>query len=145
MTKSRMKKAINVYVLDTSAFLALIEEEAGFGVVEDLLRQAEANKIIIFVSFMTFMEIYYITLRERDEFEARERLKFMNFLPIIRVDSTESQGIVAGYFKAKYNISNADAWISALAKEQNAVLVHKDPEFEKLEAEIKFLKLPYKK
>jgi predicted nucleic acid-binding protein len=38
----------------------------------------------------------------------------------------------------------ADAWIAALAQARNATLVHKDPEFEQVEATIKVLKLPYK-
>ena len=43
-----------------------------------------------------------------------------------------------------YRISVADAWIAALAKDRNATLVHKDPEFEQVEAEVQVLKLPYK-
>jgi predicted nucleic acid-binding protein len=35
--------------------------------------------------------------------------------------------------------------IAALAQERDATLVHKDPEFEQLEATVKVLKLPYKK
>ncbi len=41
-------------------------------------------------------------------------------------------------------MSVADAWIAALAQERQAILVHKDPEFEQVEAMIKVLKLPYK-
>jgi len=124
--------------------MAFIEEEAGFYIVESILKEAEAGQSIIFISFMTFMEIYYITLREHDESEAKERLRFMKLLPTIRIDSTESQGILAGNFKVKYHLSTADAWIAALAKQQNAILVHKDPEYEQVESEIKVLKLPYK-
>ena len=53
-------------------------------------------------------------------------------------------GILASQFKANYHLSVADAWIAALAKEQNAILVHKDPEFEQIETEINVLKLSYK-
>ena len=68
----------------------------------------------------------------------------MNSMPILRVDSNEALGILASQFKASYRLSNADAWIAALVKERNATLVHKDPEFEQVETEIKVLKLPYK-
>jgi len=91
------------------------------------------------------MEVCYITLQERDEREAQERLRLMKALPILRVDSAEALDVVAGYLKAKYRISVADAWIAALAKDRNAILVHKDPEFEQVEKEVKVLKLPYKK
>ena len=139
-----MKETIDVYVLDTSAWLAFIENEAGADIVFNLLDKARAGKIVILVSFMTFMEVYYITLQERDIAEAQVRLQLMNSLPILRVDSTEALGILASQFKASYHLSVADAWIAALAKERNAILVHKDPEFEQIETEIKVLKLPYK-
>ncbi len=139
-----MKETIDVYVLDTSAWLAFIENEAGADVVFDLLDKAKAGKIVIFVSFMTFMEVYYITLQERDETEARERLRLMNSMSILRADSVEALGVLASQFKANYRLSVADAWIAALAKERGAILVHKDPEFEQVESEILVLKLPYK-
>jgi predicted nucleic acid-binding protein len=139
-----MKETIDVYVLDTSAWLAFIENETGADIVFNLLEKARTGKIVIFVSFMSFMGVYYITLQERDITEAQVRLQLMNSLPILRVDSTEVLGILASQFKASYRLSVADAWIAALAKERDAILVHKDPEFEQIEKEIKVLKLPYK-
>jgi len=139
-----MKEAIATYVLDTSALLAFIEEEQGADIVQDLLERAGAEEITIFVSFMSFMEVCYISLQERDESEAQERLRLMKALPVLRVESTEALGMVASQFKASYRISVSDAWIAALAKDRDAILVHKDPEFEQVEPEIKALKLPYK-
>lgn len=68
----------------------------------------------------------------------------MSALPVLRVESTVALGILAGELKAHHRLSVADAWIAALAKERNATLVHKDPEFEQIEATIQVLKLPYK-
>ena len=93
---------------------------------------------------MSFMEVYYITMQERDRSEAQARVDLMAALPGLRVDSTETLGLLAGKLKAKYRMSVADAWIAALAQERHAILVHKDPEFEQVEATIKVLKLPYK-
>jgi len=70
----RWDRATSAYVLDTSALLAFIDEE-GADIVEDLLERANAEEITIFVSFMSFMEVCYITLQERDEREAQERLR----------------------------------------------------------------------
>jgi predicted nucleic acid-binding protein len=81
---------------------------------------------------------------ERDQSEAQARVDLMTALPGLRVDSTEALGLLAGELKAKYRMSVADAWIAALAQERYATLVHKDPEFEQVEATIKVLKLPYK-
>ena len=60
------------YVLDTSAWLALIEDEEGADRVQDILERLSSGNIQIFVSFMSFMEIFYITLQERDIQEAEE-------------------------------------------------------------------------
>jgi predicted nucleic acid-binding protein len=139
-----MSEAVDVYVLDTSAWFTLIEDEAGADVVQELLEKARAGEVVVLVSFMSFMEVYYITLQERDRGEARARVDLMAALPVLRVDSTEVLGILAGGLKARYHLSVADAWIAALAEERDATLVHKDPEFEQIETGIKVLKLPYK-
>ncbi len=139
-----MSEALDIYVLDTSAWLTLIEDESGAERIEELLEKARAGEIVVLVSFMSFMEVYYITLQERDRSEAQARVDLMAALPGLRVDSTETLGLLAGELKAKHRMSVADAWIAALAQERNATLVHKDPEFEQVEATLKVLKLPYK-
>ena len=69
----------------------------------------------------------------------------MAALPVLRVESGEELSRQAGKLKAAHRLSVADAWIAALAaeQEQDATLVHKDPEFEQVEATIRALKLPY--
>ena len=133
-----------IYVIDTSAWLTLIEDEAGAETVQNLLERTTADNAEVLVSFMSFMEVFYITLQEREVEEAQTRLRLMNSLPITRAVSTISLTIAAARLKAKHRISVADAWIAALAQERGATLVHKDPEFEQLEGEIKVLQLPYK-
>ena len=93
---------------------------------------------------MSLMEVYYISLQERGQVEAQERVTLLAALPMVRVESSESLGVQAGAFKAAYRLSVADAWIAALAQERDATLVHKDPEFEQVESTIKVVKLPYK-
>jgi len=139
-----MNELAPIYVLDTSAWLTLIEDEAGADTVQDILEQAKAGEATVLVSFMSFMEVYYITLQERDVNEARERVNLMAALPVLRVESTRALGIAAAELKAEHRLSVADAWIAALAEERGATLVHKDPEFEQVEAIVKVLKLPYK-
>ncbi len=139
-----MSEDVQIYVLDTSAWLALIEDEEGADLVQQILEKAKSGEVDILVSFMSFMEVMYITLQEQDLGEADERVNFMAALPITRVESNSSLAIFAAKLKANYHISVADAWIAALAKERNATLVHKDPEFEQIEGDIQVLKLPYK-
>ena len=139
-----MKENSVSYVLDTSAWLTLIEDEGGAEIVQSLLEKAGAGSIKIFTSFMSFMEVFYITLQERDIDEAKIRLNLMGFLPITRVESTEPLGLIASKLKAGHRLSVADAWIAALAEEKGSILVHKDPEFEQLEDTLSVQKLPYK-
>lgn len=134
----------NNFVLDTSAIITFLENEEGAATVEALLEQAEAGEINIFSSFVTFTEIYYITIQKKGKEFALERIDSLETLPAKRIESNWKIGKIGGEFKAAHRISFADAWIAALAKNNNAILVHKDPEFECLESQIKVLKLPYK-
>ena len=62
-----MKETKEIYVLDTSAILTYIENEEGAEYVENLLIKAEKEDVIIYVAFISLTEVYYITMRERDE------------------------------------------------------------------------------
>ena len=132
------------YVLDSTAFLTMFEDEAGADTVQDLLDRANKSEILVFVSFVTFTEIFYITLREKGEEEAQKRTKLMDALATTRIESSEELSLIAGRLKAAYRLSFADAWIAATAIFYDATLIHKDPEFEQLEDKLKALKLPYK-
>jgi len=132
------------YVLDTSAVITFLENENGAALIEELLEQAEAGQINIFLSFVTFTEIYYITIQKKGKALASERIESLEGLPVKRIESNVKVGQIAGEFKAACQLCFADAWVAALAKHRNAILVHKDPEFEVLEKHIQMLKLPYK-
>jgi predicted nucleic acid-binding protein len=139
-----MSQVLPLYVLDTSALLTLIEDEAGAEQVQELLEKAQHGEVSLLFSFMSFMEVYYISLQERGLMEAQERTRLLAALPVLRVESSEKLGVQAGALKSAHRLSVADAWIAALAQERNATLVHKDPEFEQVEAVVKVIKLPYK-
>ena len=132
------------YVLDSSSFLTLFENEEGTEIVQELLARAKDGGVSIFVCYATFTEVFYITFREQGEEEARKRVDLMSRLAITRVESSEGFGLIAGKLKATHRLSFADAWIAATAILYDSTLVHKDPEFEQLEGEVKVLKLPYK-
>src|SRR2546428_8127285 len=60
-------------VFDTSSWLTLIEDEAGAEKVRELLEKVSRGEVVALVSLMSFMEVYYITLQEREQAEAQER------------------------------------------------------------------------
>ena len=133
------------YILDSSAFLTLFEDEDGAETVQKLLERAKKGEIIVFTLFVSFTEIFYISFREKGEGEAQKRIKLMKGLAITRVESSQELGLIAGRLKANHKISFADTWIAATAIFYGAILVHKDPEFVQLKDEVKMLELPYKK
>ena len=133
-----------VFILDTSTLLAYIEDEDGAEYAEDLLIRAERNEITIYIAFVSLTEVMYITLQEKDENTAQARVDLIKSLSCIVEESSETLNFAAARLKAKNRISLADAYIAALCRERNGILVHKDPEFEKLSPAINQHKLPYK-
>lgn len=132
-----------VWVLDTSALMALKENEPGAGVVEKILRR-EGRRGNVFVSFMSLMEYSYIVSRAEGRASAEEAFALLKQLPFQVLESDEALGQSAADIKASTPLSVADAWVAATAERIGAVLVHKDPEFEPLKNRIHLQALPYK-
>jgi predicted nucleic acid-binding protein len=133
------------YVLDTSALLAYIENEEGADEVETLFVNALESTIEIFISTVTCIEVFYISLQEQGNVVAANRLKLIENLPLIQEPLNQQLTKIVGEIKASKAMSFADSCIAGLAKFKNAVLVHKDPEFEQIEEDVKQFKLKYKK
>ncbi len=132
------------FVLDTSAILALWNEEDGASTVEKLLREKPLHRKI-YISFMTFMECRYRVWKDHGQDAADELYRALSLLPVARVDVDDTLIMAASELKARYPISNADSWIIATAITRKATLVHKDPEFEALSDRVAMKTLPYKK
>ncbi len=128
------------YLLDTSALLSFIEDEAGADRVEQALRQPTT-----LVPWPVLLETHYITLRERGEAEAYRRTALVKQLNVnVLWDMDESTLLVAARLKAAHHLSLADAIIAAFAVLSDAVLMHKDPEFDALAGVVSMDALPYK-
>lgn len=121
----------NVFVLDTSALLALRSNEAGADRVESLLLQAKREQCRVFLSFMTRMELLYSIWREEGEEAAREALRLVDSFSIGWVSCEPAILEIASRLKAQAGLSVADSWIGATAIAREATLIHKDPEFTK--------------
>ncbi len=129
-----------MYLLDTSAILALMDDEAGADRVERILRHET-----VLLPFVVPLEIYYISLQEKGEQAGNVRYAMLKALRVLHLNEVgESALLTAGRFKAQYRISLADAIIASFAHQHGAVLVHKDPEYEALTERIRLETLPYK-
>ena len=120
------------FLLDTSAVLAFLEDEAGAERVEELLRNEE-----VILPFLVLLETFYITLQEQPEDVAEKRYALLKQLPVTFLGQMDEPILLAaGRFKARFRISLADAIIAAFAVSQEAILVHKDPELEALREQV---------
>ena len=137
-----------LYVLDTSAVLAVLKEELENERVVDVLRRAERGSDEVLLPFVVSMEVRYKLLRESmiattlTESDVTHWLGVVQAWPIRRIESDLEWGEEASNIKARGRISLADAWVAALALRHDAVLVHKDPEFDAVQ-DLRHLRLPY--
>lgn len=87
----------------------------------------------VFIPWPVLFEIYFIVWRRCGEKEADRRYVLIKELrAVILWSMDEADILIAARFKALFKISFADSLIAASAFRQNAVLIHKDPEYEPL-------------
>jgi len=131
-------------VLDTSAVIALLCDEAGADVVESYLNRAKKGSIHLYMSFATIAEIFSSAIKKEGKDKAELYLAIIKSWPATWIHSSDELCLSAGALKAKYKMSFADTFIASTAIHYDALLVHKDPEFEALKAILQMEILPYK-
>lgn len=129
------------FALDTSALVAWMEDEPGADRIDELLRSDSE----VMLPWPTLMELYYLTARRRGIPFAQKRYAMITHLNITVLDDwNQGLWLQAARLKARYPVSLADAQIAALARSVDAILVHKDPEYEPLAQELRLEALPFK-
>lgn len=123
------------YLLDTSAFLTLRDDEFGAEQVMKILRMSQAQKVSCFGCFLTLMEVFYRVWKDEGELEGRLAYEQCQALPVNWIHESRRLLEKAAEIKAMHALSLADAWIGACAILNDSVLVHKDPEFEALDCD----------
>jgi predicted nucleic acid-binding protein len=127
-------------LLDTSAVFALIEDEPGADRVEEVLRGGRS-----YLPWLALLEVHSITRQEAGDDEANRRLALLKNAGCQVVwDLDESLVLSASAFKAGHRLSLADALVAAYARRLDAILLHKDPEFEAVAGSVRLEALPYK-
>jgi len=121
---------MNAYLLDTSALLALRDDEPGAGRVAALLEAASRGELSCHGCFMSQMELLYRVWKDEGEKAGRTAYSICLRLPITWLHESPELLELAAAIKARFPVSLADAWIAAAALQLDAILVHKDPEFE---------------
>ncbi len=130
-------------VLDTSAIFALLRDEPGANRVEVHLEKAGVEEKVA-VSFASLTEIFYNTLQLAQRRRADELVATVKSWSVEIVYPDEALCLAAGELKALFRLSFADAFVAATAEQADALLLHKDPEFESLRGRIRLEALPFK-
>jgi predicted nucleic acid-binding protein len=128
------------WLLDTSAILTFIQDEDGAERVEAALRQSTT-----LIPWPVLLEARYITLRVEGAAEADRRYALLKELGVTLLwEVDEPLLLTAARIKAEHRLSLADCVIASYAIRGDAVLMHKDPEYESLGGLLSLEALPYK-
>lgn len=120
-----------VYVLDASAMLRFVEDDAGAERIERLIKEARGSTPLL-MSVVNWGEVFYHEWQERGEETARRTMANLERLPLDLVSVDLAQVMTAGELKAIHKIPYVDCLAAALAISHRATLVTSDRDFEKL-------------
>ena len=124
-------------VCDAHALIAYFEKEEGWEKVTDYFQQAGASQAQLFLSTVNYGEVFYITLREAGREAAEAVISAIKALPIQLVPVDEEIALTAARFKAKGGLSYADCFAAGLAAVIKAEVITGDPEFKKIQKEVR--------
>jgi predicted nucleic acid-binding protein len=132
------------YILDACALIALLHDEVGATIVEDLIDKVDDGILKVSIHKANLLEVYYDTIKLYGTKRAIETINELKKLPItIIVEISDMLFFEAGRLKSLYKISFADTFALATASISNSVLVaadhHEMDIIEKHESSIKFL------
>lgn len=123
-------------VLDSYAMMAFFEDEPGADFVRSLILQAEENKVELLMSVLDLGEVWYSIARTNSTEIADRYIHEIEGMAIEIVDVDWQLTRRAAAFKVNGNISYADCFAAALAKNRKAELITGDTEFKVLQGEI---------
>jgi len=131
------------YVLDANALAGFFEGRRGAAEkVRHLLGEAARLDAPLFMSAVTWGEVFYIEWRYRGEVKAREAEASLLEMPIVVIAADRERASRAGALKQKHGLGYADAFAAELAIERSAWLVTADPEFQKIGKGLAVYSLP---
>jgi predicted nucleic acid-binding protein len=122
------------YLLDACSMIAVYNREPGASIVLDLLDQARAGTINLYMSIVQLLEVYYDQIYTVGAYKAKKAIDSILEGPVNIIYEISIDDIYkAGWFKTHYSMSLADAIAAATAISINATLVTKDSEMKPAE------------
>ena len=126
-----------VFVLDSFALLAYLNDEPGGARVKEVLKSAEQGLCRVLLCMINFGEVLYTTERRRGFALAQGVQALIESMPIVILEATRNLVLDAAHIKAHHALSYADAFVVASAIREGAVILTGDPEFETVESIVK--------
>ena len=115
------------YVLDACALIALLQDESGADIVDNIINSADDGEAIIIMHKANLLEVYYNSYRARGKDQADLMLSEVMNLPIeINSEITDDIFKEAGRIKSLYKISFADSFAVAQASVSGGELLTSD-------------------
>jgi predicted nucleic acid-binding protein len=124
-------------VLDSYALLKLLRDEPGAETVALILEKAGQRDQPVHMTEVNCAEVQYIVRRKDGDAAWEAIANELKAAPIEFHPADRRLADLAADLKARHQISLADAFAAALAKERKTELLTGDPEFKPLEKEIK--------
>lgn len=117
------------YLFDAFPLLCWLQEEPGWEMVDNLLREAEEKEARIAIHIINLGEVYYRSCRVTGLKKAEKILADLRLLPLSIIPASEASVWEAAKIKGQYPVSYADAFAIATAISLRAVVVTADPEY----------------
>ncbi len=132
------------YVLDASALLRFLHNEAGGARVEQLLIEAQQGQAELSMSAVNWGEVIYIVCRESGLREAQEIVAAIKSMPLSIEAAAADLAEAAALFKERWKVPYADAFAGALGERSGATLVTADNDFRRVRSGLILEFLPSK-
>lgn len=129
-------KRSKVVVLDSWAIMAYLEDEPSAGKIGEILADSLSDESRLLMSVINAGEIWYTVARRRSEKEADDTIRWLKEMGVRLIDADWALTKIAAEFKAKGNISYADCYAAAVAKQNDGDLFTGDREFAQFERSI---------
>jgi len=123
-------------VFDSFAILTFLKGEPSSNLVKEYLLKIHNKQAIGYISAVNLCEVYYIVMREKGYEDAEILTTSLKDWGLNVVLADEDMAKKAGYLKAQYPLSLADAFAAATSQKLEACLLTGDPEFQKLKGKI---------
>jgi len=131
-----MPRRPKAYVLDSWAIIAFLQAQPDGATIFDLLTSAHEHDIPLLMSVVNASEVWYIKARRTSSSDADKVIAELKQIGIEFVDVHWELAHEAARLKAKNQMSFADSFAVALARERKASLVTGDPAFKDIESEV---------